>query len=99
MKHARGRENRVEQRLGQKRQMLQPAGNLRHVPHSGIQPLSAPDRGGEKIDVVQEDIFGLSRADGQPVIDFGENRPDRVCDFQLVIAERSLATEERKCFE
>ena len=37
--HARGGEHGVEQRLREKRKMLEPAGRLRHVPHPGIEPL------------------------------------------------------------
>jgi hypothetical protein len=89
--HARGREHGVEQGLGEKRKMLEPAGRLRHVPHPGVEPLRPADRGGEKIDVVQEHVLGLARLDGQPIVDLGDNRADRIGDLQFVIAESTLA--------
>ena len=70
---ARGGEHRVEQRLRQQRKMLEPAGRLRHVPHSRVKPLRPAYGGGEKIDVVQENVLGLARLDRQPVVDLGEN--------------------------
>ena len=90
-KHARGREHGVEQRLGQKRKMLETARRLRHVPHPGVEPLRPPDRRGEEIDIVQKDVLGLASFDGEPVIDLREDRADRLGDLQFVIAECSLA--------
>ena len=89
--HARGGEHGVEQRLRKEWKMLKPARRLRHVPHAGVEPLRAADRGCQKIDVVQKDILGLASLDGEPVIDFGEDRADRLGDLQFIIAEGSLA--------
>ena len=84
----------VEQRLRQQRHMLQPAGGLRHVPHPRVEPLRPADRSGEKIDVVEQHVFGFARLQRQPVVDLGENGADGIGDLQFVIAERALARQD-----
>ena len=84
-------EDRVEQRLREQRKVFEPAGGFRHVPHARVEPLRAPHRGCEKIDVAQKHGLGLARAHGEAVVDLGENRADRVGDLQFVVAEGALA--------
>ena len=71
--HARGRERSVEQRLRKERKMLETARRLRHVPHPGVEPLRPAYRGGDEIDVVQKDVLGLPRLDGQSIVDLSED--------------------------
>ena len=97
--HARSGEHCVEQRLGEQRKMLEPAGRLRHVPHPRVQPLRAAHRRCEKIDVVQKHVLGLARLGGQPVVDLGENRADGIGDLQFVIAERALVRQDERALD
>ena len=97
--HARGGEHGVEQRLRQKRKMLEPARRLRHVPHSGVEPLRPADRRSQKIDVVQKDVLGFASLDGQPVVDLGEDRADEIGDLQLIIAEGALARQHERALD
>ena len=94
--HARGREHGVEQGLGEKRKMLEPARGLRHVPHPGVEPLRTTDRGGQKVDVVQKDVLGLPRLDGQPIVDLGDSRANGIGDLEFVIAESTLTRQHER---
>ena len=97
--HARGGEHGVEQRLRKKRKMLEPAGRLRHVPHPGVEPLRPADRRGEKIDVVQKDVLGLARLDGQPIVDLGEDRADGIRRPSVRNCRRRARSAARMCSE